>query len=84
MNDIEQKMEKVIELLKVKNEEQEVEKNMKNRIKKDLDRKLKETVIRRKMGELKRELGENEEEEEDEDGLIKKYEEKKQWIPDKV
>ena len=51
-----------------------------------MNRRMKESVIRRRMGELRKQLDQNndDDEEDDEDVFNKKFEEKKKWIPIKV
>ena len=64
-------------MLRFKNEEQKVEKNMKDQLKRDMNKKMKESVIRRKMDELRKQLDDNDDDEDDEDLFNKKYQQKK-------
>jgi len=46
---------------------------MKDQLKRDMNKKMKESVIRRKMDELRKQLDDNDDDEDDEDLFNKKY-----------
>ena len=63
----EAKVDKIIDLLKMKIEEYKVDTKVIQTIKQDINKKLREDVIKRKMHELKKQLNDIEENNEDDD-----------------